>query len=87
MNTYQNTYKTYYLNKSGHRWILAKFSGRKLQKMQVRILPDDFTPFQDTPIIRTALYFESFGNFASVCYSYKGKKHSTLNYELIEMES
>jgi hypothetical protein len=52
-------------------------------KPQVKILPDQFNHL-NAPIIRTAIEFRAFGNFASVMYSYKGKKYTTLNYELVE---
>lgn len=71
----------YYLNNSGSRWVALNENGGK---EKVVILKDSHSPFSDPAIIRTALYYESFGNFAAVCYSYKGKKYSTLSYVTIE---
>lgn len=71
----------YYLNNSGSRWIALDENG---EKEKLVILKDNNSPFSDPAIIRTALYYESFGNFAAVCYSYKGKKYSTLSYVTIE---
>ena len=53
---------TYYLNNNGSRWVhLPK------EKVQV-VFPDGHEE------LRTALYYESFGNFSSTCVSIKGKK-------------
>ena len=57
---------TYYLNNNGSRWI-------HLPKEKIRILtPDGKIEY------RTPIYFESFGNFASVTISWKGKRLNCL---------
>ena len=53
---------TYYLNNSGSRWVVLP-----KEKLKV-ILPDG------TESSRTAICYESFGNFATVQISYKGVK-------------
>ena len=59
----------YYLNNHGSKWVI-------LPKTKLWI--KDYKT--GDVILRTPNYFESFGNFASVSYSYKGKKESSLNY-------
>lgn len=55
---------TYYLNNTGHRWVVYKNG----EKERVRVLyPDGFVK------TRAILYYESFGNFAVMCISVKGK--------------
>lgn len=53
---------TYYLNNTGSRWIT-------LPKEPMR-----FETKSGKTVTRTPIYFESFGNFAVVCISYKGKR-------------
>jgi hypothetical protein len=67
---------TYYLNNNGSRWVIFDNGA----KIKVRIIPDEYNGL-DEEVIRTALFFEAFGNFASVTVSIKGKKVSTLSYE------
>jgi HKD family nuclease len=69
----------FYLNNNGSRWIIID----NYEKIKVRILPDKYNTLTE-PIIRTAIFFESFGNFSSVTISIKGKKISTLSYESYE---
>ena len=69
----------FYLNNNGSRWIII----HNYQKIKVRILPDKYNRLTE-PIIRSALFFEAFGNFSSVTISIKGKKISTLSYESYE---
>jgi len=71
----------YYLNNSGSRWVV--FNQGK--KQRVKILPDDYSPCKEA-IERAAVRFDAFGNFAAAVYYYKGKKYSSLNYELIEVK-
>lgn len=59
-----------YLNNRGDRWIQIE----NYRKVKVWIKHNGVT------MLRTALYFESFGNFVSVTVSLKGKKISTLSY-------
>ena len=76
--TQQKQYETYYLNNHGSRWIVAeKNQSYKFKKIKVRV-----THLNEI-YERTALFFESFGNFASVTVSIGGKKISTLNYEVV----
>jgi HKD family nuclease len=70
----------FYLNNNGSRWIIID----NYEKIKVRIMPDKYNTLTE-PIIRTALFFESFGNFVSVTISIKGKKISTLSYESYEI--
>ena len=69
----------FYLNNKATRWIVID----NYQKIKVRILPDKYNRLTE-PIIRTVLFFERFGNFASVTISIKSKKISTLSYESYE---
>ena len=60
---------TYYLNNRGSKWVTFE-NGKKVK---IKFLTQS-----GKEIIRTAIYFESFGNFGSVLISYKGKKISVL---------
>lgn len=55
----------YYLNNTGSRWVV--FNNHAKEQTVIE-LPDG------TRQTRTILYFESFGNFAVACISYKGVK-------------
>lgn len=68
---------TFYLNNSGSRWIVLD----KGVKPKMKVLKDAYAPFTEPYIIVTPEFFESFGNFASLHYRYKGKKYSSVNYE------
>ena len=59
----------YYLNNSGHRWVVYQ-NGVK-EKITLKTV-------SGREVTRTAIFYESFGNFASVCISYKGKKINVL---------
>jgi hypothetical protein len=60
---------TYYLNNYGSRWVVFE----KGQKVKINLQTKS-----GKQVTRTAIFFESFGNFASVCISYKGKKINVL---------
>lgn len=55
----------YYLNNSGTRWVIYENGKKRKIELQTK---------SGKKIIRTAIFYESFGNFATVCISYKGKK-------------
>lgn len=59
----------YYLNNSGSRWVIYE-NGKKI-KMK-------FFTVSGKEVLRTPVYFESFGNFGSCLISYKGKKIKVL---------
>jgi len=59
----------YYLNNSGSRWVVYR-NGLK-EKITLATV-------SGRKVTRTALFYESFGNFASVFISYKGRKISVL---------
>jgi hypothetical protein len=71
----------YYLNNSGSRWVVFNNG----IKQRIKVLSDEYSPCNEA-IERTAVYFDAFGNFAAAVYYYKGKKYSSLNYELITQE-
>jgi hypothetical protein len=66
----------YYLNNSGSKWVIY----RNGSKVKVKVIPDKYNNLKKE-VVRTAIYFEAFGNFASVCVSIGGKKISTLSYK------
>jgi hypothetical protein len=66
---------TYYLNNSGHRWIVYE-NGKKPQHT--------FKTKDGKEVTRTAIYYEMFGNFAVICISYKGKKIRVFADETLE---
>jgi hypothetical protein len=66
---------TYYLNNSGSRWIILT-NGKK-EKITLKTE-------SGKEITRTAIFYESFGNFASVCISYKGKKINVLTDTILK---
>jgi len=70
---------TFYLNKSGSRWICLE----KGKKPKVVIQPDNHNNLEK-PIVRTAVSFEMFGNFSCVNYWYKKRLRSTLHFTLLE---
>jgi len=69
----------FYLNNSGSRWIALEDG----KKPKVEIQPDNHNNLNE-PIVRTAISFEMFGNFACVNYWYKGRQRSTLDFKLVE---
>lgn len=66
----------YYLNNSGSRFLVLDDG----KKEKIVILKGKTSPFQDTCIIRTPLFYESFGNHTAVTYKYKGERYSTLDF-------
>ena len=64
----------YYLNNSGHRWVTFE-NGKKVKQT--------FYTKSGLPVIRTIIFFESFGNFATCTISYKGKKISVFADQLL----
>jgi hypothetical protein len=66
---------TYYLNNSGSRWV--NLTNGKKDKITLKTE-------SGKEITRTAIFFESFGNFASVCISYKGKKINVLTDTILK---
>lgn len=56
---------TYYLNNTGHRWVVFE-DGKKPRHT--------FTTSKGEQVTRTAIFYESFGNFATVCINWKGKR-------------
>ena len=56
---------TYYLNNTGHRWV--HYINGKKEKVTLETK-------SGTRVTRTANFYESFGNFATVNISYKGKR-------------
>lgn len=61
----RNLSGTYYLNNHGSRWVIYE-NGKKVKLT--------FNTTSGAKVERTVIYFESFGNFAIVCISWKGKK-------------
>lgn len=60
----------FYLNNSGSRWVVLKDGKR-----------EKICAYVNGELIRRrAIYYESFGNFASVTISYNGKRISILNF-------
>ena len=66
----------YYLNNSGHRWVVFDDSGRHEEHT--------WKTKSGKEVVRRVIYFESFGNFASAAISYKGKKVSVLMDTVLE---
>ena len=67
--------ETFYLNNSGSRWI--NLTNGKKDKLT-------FKTESGKTIIRTVIFYESFGNFASACISYKGKKINVLTDAILK---
>jgi hypothetical protein len=65
----------YYLNNSGSKWVVL-IDGKKDKRT--------FKTKSNKEVQRTILYYESFGNFASACISYKGKKINVLLDTILE---
>jgi arabinogalactan endo-1,4-beta-galactosidase len=66
---------TFYLNNSGSRWINLTNG----QKDKLTFLTES-----GKTVVRTAIFYESFGNFGSVCISYKGKKIMVLSDTILK---
>ena len=60
---------TFYLNNSGSRWVVFQNGSKPTVTIQ---LPNGKYE------TRTVLWYESFGNFAVACISYKGVKRTYL---------
>ena len=56
----------YYLNNTGHRWVVFDETGRREQRT--------FQTKSGAKVVRRVNYYESFGNFATCNISYKGKR-------------
>lgn len=68
--------RTLYLNNSGSRWVVVYPDGNHSDiVMQTK---------SGKEVIRKVIYYESFGNFACVCISYKGKKIKVLTGQKLE---
>ena len=65
----------YYLNNTGHKWIIFEQG----QKQKITL----FTK-SGIKVVRTVIYYESFGNFATALISYKGKKLSVFPDTILE---
>ena len=65
----------YYLNSSGSRWVIFE-NGKKPKH--------NFETKSGKKITRTAIFYESFGNFGSIKISYKGKLISVLADSILE---
>lgn len=66
---------TFYLNNSGSKWVIFE-NGKKPKHI--------FKTKGGQEITRTAIYYESFGNFATALISYKGKKRSVFLDTILE---
>lgn len=71
--------KILYLNNSGHRWVVFNRDGSK-PRIFINHKKSDGS---NVGIVRTAIEFRAFGNFASALYYYRGKRYETLDYELL----
>ena len=56
----------FYLNNTGHRWVIFDESGRREKRT--------FETKSGAKIERRVNYYESFGNFATCNISYKGRR-------------
>ena len=66
---------TYYCNNKGSRWVHLINGRRECATWKTKSGKD---------ITRRVIYYESFGNFASACISYKGKKINVLMDTILE---
>lgn len=66
---------TYYLNNNGSRWV--NYTNGKKDKISLQTTTGKI-------ITRTAIYYESFGNFATALISYKGKKISVFPDSILQ---
>jgi hypothetical protein len=67
---------TYYLNNSGSKWIVFDKDGRREQIT--------LTTKSCKEVLRRVIYWEQFGNFATACISYKGKRISVFTDTLLD---
>lgn len=65
----------FYLNNNGNRWVVYQNGSKETITMQTK---------SGKQVVRTAIYYESFGNFTSVLISYKGKKINVLTDSILE---
>jgi len=66
---------TYYLNNWGSRWVVYE-NGEKVK--------NTWKTKSGNIIVRTVIYFYSFGNFGGALISYKGKKIRVLMDTILE---
>ncbi len=66
---------TFYLNNTGHRWV--NYDNGVKDKITLMTK-------SGKQVTRTAIYWQSFGNFATACISYKGKKISVFPDSTLE---
>jgi hypothetical protein len=64
----------YYLNNSGHRWVVFENGNKSKITLKTN---------SGKEITRNVIFYESFGNFASACISYKGKKIKVLPDQIL----
>ena len=62
--------KTLYLNNTGSRWVTLFTSKEFGPDKKIR----EWLTKSGNRVVRTVQYWESFGNFAVACISYKGKR-------------
>jgi hypothetical protein len=66
----------YYLNNNGSRWVTYDKDGIK-QRIVLETISGRL-------ITRTVIFWESFGNYATACISYKGKKINVFTSTILE---
>jgi S-adenosylmethionine hydrolase len=66
---------TYYLNNNGSKWV----NYTKGQKDKITLKTES-----GKKIVRTVIYYESFGNFATALISYKSKKISVFGDTILK---
>lgn len=67
--------ETYYLNNSGSRWIVLENGKKPVHPFKTK---------SGKIILRTAQFYESFGNFGSICISWKGSKIKVLDDTVLD---
>jgi len=60
------THRMYYLNNTGHRWIVVDRNGKHEKQ--------EFKTVSGKIVVRSVNYYKSFGNFATCNISYKGNR-------------
>jgi len=65
----------FYLNNNGSRWIVLNNGKREKITLKTE---------SGKEITRTVIFYESFGNFASCCISYKGKRINVLTDSILK---
>jgi hypothetical protein len=66
----------YYLNNNGSRCVTYDKDGKK-QQIQIETVSGKL-------VKRTVIFWESFGNYATACISYKGKKIKVFTTTILE---